>query len=166
MNTVENPAPHPGDHCRRCDRKGFELFLVSYYNGYGRDGDNTLERWVCRDCRAQVGEQVRTVFETADPHAFTEPPSPGAQLLGTVVGGIVYGIRELEKKFPVGSCVDFVLIQHGDPLAPKEKVLASGLIVAWDYSIWQCRLEGGKFARFNSLLHNIEIRMTEGATNA
>jgi hypothetical protein len=139
-----------GDHCRRCDRKGFELFLVSYYNGYGREGDNTLEARVCRDCRAQLGEQVAKVFSKAEPFPPVEINAGQALMVG-VVSGLIKYIKEMEKEFPVGTPVDFV--------GPEgRQVLATGVIEEWDYTKWNCRLAGGKYARFNSLGYNIKLR--------
>ena len=63
------------DHCLRGDRKGFELFKVSYYNGYG-DGDNTLERRVCRDCRSQLFGVMGAAFKSPGntPQSFSPTP--------------------------------------------------------------------------------------------
>jgi hypothetical protein len=74
--------------------------------------------------------------------------SPGGHLLVSVIGGIVGGIKELEKEFPVGTEVTFV-----GPQGP----FGSGTIYKWDYQNWKCILSSGRFARYNSLLYNVKI---------
>lgn len=76
--------------------------------------------------------------------------SSGADILGTVVGHLMQDISVLEREFPVGTLVDFV--------GPGENILGSGHVAAWDWSRWQCRLDTGRFARFNSLRYNVRIR--------
>ena len=95
LKVTQDTSKAPSDHCSRCDRKGFELFKVSYYTGYGYDGDNTYERWICRDCRQQLSNVVAQALESTRPQP--ETGTRGEVKLGEVkawADGFMLGLRQ------------------------------------------------------------------------